>query len=318
MWGAVFLCPGTIFTGGTTVPLSWGNNVATLSVWSTGGATTVSHTGTIDYNFGQYNTFTTYDPTTGITTVTRTTDPDWQPGNWIVQPAPPGLAGTWESAPPNPLPVVDEPGEEPPRRRTLPRIPGRADAPNPRAEQAGPGLASLTAGSWCDPHGRPNCPVPLCAATTVHRVERHNSAAGPVDGCLRCDVEIAQRERQRLAHERRLEREAAMRGANDRARALLMSLLSPENRERFEQGRHILIRGSDGARWRIECNTYTGNVVRFDEDGFARRYCGHPIMHVGYADDGYGYQLPTLDAIIGQMLLLETNAERFLEIANPY
>lgn len=126
-----------------------------------------------------------------------------------------------------------------------------------------------------------------------------------------------QRERERIADHEAYQ--ARCEAAKQRAYELLMSLLSEDNQIRFRQHCYILVKGSDNSLWRINCGDYSGNVIYIGTPtGFAarKRYCAHPRMFVRYDAAGRPLQMPLLDAIIAQMLLIETDVKGFLDVAN--
>lgn len=110
------------------------------------------------------------------------------------------------------------------------------------------------------------------------------------------------------AHRRRVTREER---AQERARALLLSLLSEGERQRYADSNEVIVTGSHGSRYKVT-HGYQGNVYRIDEGGnVLASYCAHPRMHIGYDET-----LPMEDAMIAQILTIRTNEEEFLRIAN--
>ena len=96
--------------------------------------------------------------------------------------------------------------------------------------------------------------------------------------------------------------------AMTRARSLLESVLSIEQREELKKHAHFHVCGSRGRRYRIKANGQSGNVELLDRNGRVQgRFCAHPA----------GY-LPDADAWLAQMLALETDEDRFLRIANVH
>jgi hypothetical protein len=103
---------------------------------------------------------------------------------------------------------------------------------------------------------------------------------------------------QQLAKERE-EREAA--GA--KARQLLLDMLNEVQREMYEKDAYFMVEGSRGGVYRID-DGFQGNVrceLRH------RRYCGH------LRDS----RIPVYDHMLAQKLMLETDEEAFLAVANP-
>lgn len=88
--------------------------------------------------------------------------------------------------------------------------------------------------------------------------------------------------------------------AEERAEALLRSILSPEQRQEYNNRRQITVVGSLGGQYVI-CRQHSFNV----RGSSGERYCCVPGGH-----------LPLSDNIIGQMLLIETDERLFLEQAN--
>jgi hypothetical protein len=101
------------------------------------------------------------------------------------------------------------------------------------------------------------------------------------------------------------ERTQRRRQAEARARALLLSLLTEDARATFADTGVIHVVGSAGGRYRIE-RGYSGNI-----HGGGREYCAHPRMTSPEGD-----RMPMEDAMIAQMLMIQTDEPGFLEIAN--
>lgn len=92
--------------------------------------------------------------------------------------------------------------------------------------------------------------------------------------------------------------------AVQRARELLYEHLDEEQQASYRQDLCFETVGSNGTRYRIEWG-HAGNVLALDRGGRPwRRYCCHPS---GYANE---------DTLLTQKLLLETDENRFLAIAN--
>jgi hypothetical protein len=97
--------------------------------------------------------------------------------------------------------------------------------------------------------------------------------------------------------------------AKARARRLLFSMLSPDQQKELDEKNHfhLTVHSKDGTMkvYRIE-HGYAGNVKLLGPDGQPiRRYCIH-------ADS----RLPYEDQMLAQKLLLESNEQDFLRIAN--
>ena len=123
-------------------------------------------------------------------------------------------------------------------------------------------------------------------------------------------AEAARRELQRQERLRRNARERRFKeAAEQRAHALLISMLTPEQRAELEEKKHfhLTVYDKDGSHrvYRIE-RGYAGNVKLLGADGQPiKRYCIH-------ADS----RLPHEDQMLAQKLLLESNEAEFLRIAN--
>ena len=97
--------------------------------------------------------------------------------------------------------------------------------------------------------------------------------------------------------------------ASERAAALLLSLLSPEQAATYREHGWFEVRGSSGRRWRIRNRGQSGNVDLMPEIGEERdaSFCAHPPGH-----------LPDADAHVAQMLALVTDDEAFERTANVH
>lgn len=119
-----------------------------------------------------------------------------------------------------------------------------------------------------------------------------------------------ERERERAEWQRRYDEQQKVRlEAEDRARALLRSLLSDEQWASYEGHGWFEVRGRSGRRWRIRDRGQSGNIDLMPEIGEERdaTYCAHP-------PEG----LPDADAHAAQMLALVTDDEAFLRVANRH
>jgi hypothetical protein len=103
----------------------------------------------------------------------------------------------------------------------------------------------------------------------------------------------------------------------ERSKAILMSYLSPENRERLNRGEQLEIEGSHGGGYRIRTSGYSGNIYRFRvgnsleyEDRHWRgqrvRFCCHPLLRE------HGQMLPHWDVILSQILMIQYDEPGFL------
>lgn len=115
--------------------------------------------------------------------------------------------------------------------------------------------------------------------------------------------QLAERARiQELARVAELERRAKLEAATKRARGLLMSHLTHEQRDSYERNGYfdVLV---DGKTYRINQGTH-GNVALVDGKGTIERYCAQP--------DG----VPTEDAMLAQLLSLRFAPAEFFNKAN--
>jgi hypothetical protein len=98
------------------------------------------------------------------------------------------------------------------------------------------------------------------------------------------------------------------RAAVTRARGLLHSMLSAEQRAEFDIHHRFHVNGSRGRRYCIQANGQSGNVELLDAQGkLQARLCAHPR----------GY-LPDPDAWLAQMLEIATDEDHFLLTANVH
>jgi hypothetical protein len=112
-------------------------------------------------------------------------------------------------------------------------------------------------------------------------------------------------ERERAARERAIATErAARQSADQKAEALLLSLLDDTTREHYQLHGVIEIIGSVGTRYRIKRGV-SGNVYWLDGNREGGSFCCHPR-------EG----LPIPDVMLGQMLALQTDEPGFLALAN--
>lgn len=130
----------------------------------------------------------------------------------------------------------------------------------------------------------------------------------PTAADLRRSVERERRERM-VRYNRGRARSLRLRVAERRARELLVAVLDPVQRADFEaeQGFRVIV--GDRRYW--IAHGYAGNICRVDDRGAKLdNYCVHGPSH-----------LPTFDHMLAQKLLLETDEEGFLSLANrtaPY
>jgi hypothetical protein len=111
---------------------------------------------------------------------------------------------------------------------------------------------------------------------------------------------------QRLEHQRLADEAAEKRRlATARARELLESVLDHQQREQLQRSRFFdMIVGQNRRRYRIHHGTH-GNVRLLDDTGReVVRYCAQPDY------------VPTEDAMAAQKLMLESDEDAFLRVAN--
>lgn len=95
------------------------------------------------------------------------------------------------------------------------------------------------------------------------------------------------------------------RAAQERARTLLLSALTPEQRTQYETREHFTVDTPDGRRFRIQQGR-SMNVEELGPDGrVLARYCAHPRPTV-----------PDEDTMLAQLLFLRHDPATFLRIAN--
>jgi len=132
------------------------------------------------------------------------------------------------------------------------------------------------------------------------------------------EVKAAADREKRLAAQRKADAEKRLfqETSKERARRLLASMLSPEQREEFEAENRFHLRVIDGKSgeervYRID-QGFQGNVKLLGPDGRpVKSYC----IHAATTDDE-GHRLPNEDHMLAQKLLLQTDEESFLRIAN--
>lgn len=110
------------------------------------------------------------------------------------------------------------------------------------------------------------------------------------------------------ARERNQARERDRAQAVDRARQLLLSHLTPAQRETFTKNRWFVVEGGRSKqRYRIDVGGgYQGNVALLDSgDKVAATFCGHC--------DG---SIPRYDQFLAQKLMLEQHEDEFLRLSN--
>jgi hypothetical protein len=122
---------------------------------------------------------------------------------------------------------------------------------------------------------------------------------------------LRRREAERSPWEEALLRENA---AKDKALETLTRMLNPEQLKTFNEDQYFEVRGSEGHRFKIYTWTYSGNVEWIDKTGRIKgTYCCHPLGMTGRDPlTGERGRIPTLDAVIAQKLMLETDEIGFM------
>lgn len=138
------------------------------------------------------------------------------------------------------------------------------------------------------------------AATFVFQPRTESIQEQRERAAARAEERKAARER---AAKAKLEREAAER----RAEELLKSNLSEEQQNDFEKNGWFLIDAASGKKYRIK-RAREGNVELLNPDGTRKaRYCAHPKI-----------PCPNPDTMLAQKLMLETDEDNFLKVANRW
>jgi hypothetical protein len=119
------------------------------------------------------------------------------------------------------------------------------------------------------------------------------------------EEQLAERERRRLAQvEEARAREEQRKLVRENARRLLVEALHESQREELERDGYFHVETKDGTR-RYRLSPGSAPLRVHGEDGRRWSYCIH--LDYGYPND---------DVVLAQKLLLETDEEAFLEIAN--
>ena len=122
--------------------------------------------------------------------------------------------------------------------------------------------------------------------------------------------------REELRHRQRTERLAV---AQNRAMNLLLSILTPEERQWYDRTRNIMVRGSEGGMYVIDTQycggTVHGNIIQVDEhECRLARICVAPRMYDEVSREG----LPIADGWLGQYLAIKHQEELFRARGNFY
>lgn len=121
--------------------------------------------------------------------------------------------------------------------------------------------------------------------------------------------EELQRNNERI-RQQQIQREANRVTAQSRAIDLLLTILPPEQHQRYRENEIIEVVGSHGNLYRIYPGS-VGNVHWIKSDGtVGGRLCAHPDMVDGW--------LPNADIALAQMLALQTNEAEFVRKANVH
>jgi hypothetical protein len=105
----------------------------------------------------------------------------------------------------------------------------------------------------------------------------------------------------------RLELERQERLAKERAMELLLSHLTPQQRETFEANKWFIVEGGlSKKRYRINMKGHLVANIDALDDG--HRLCAHADLH----------SVPMGDHLLAQKLMLQYDEERFLRIANRH
>jgi len=111
--------------------------------------------------------------------------------------------------------------------------------------------------------------------------------------------------RRRAAEKQLEERQIAF----ERAKELLMSMLTEEQRRDVRERNCFHVRSRSGRRYRINTGCVNGNVERLNEAGLvAERFCAHDREH----------GTPWPDQHLAQKFYLEHHEDEFLRIANRH
>jgi hypothetical protein len=100
--------------------------------------------------------------------------------------------------------------------------------------------------------------------------------------------------------------------AHRRARSLLESVLTPEQRQYMERHGYIPVIGSQGRKYHVRTGGgASGNVVLVDEkEAVLGRFCVHP------RSTHDGHHLPNDDQFLAQVLHLQDDEDDLLKVAN--
>lgn len=126
-------------------------------------------------------------------------------------------------------------------------------------------------------------------------------------------AEHLRREEERQNYERRLAAERAARELAERkAYELMMTYLTPEQREEFERFQRFHVIGKEGNLYRIKKGSH-GNVELIEVEGEGEAAVQRAVESLCFQPSG---QIPCFDAMLAQKLALETDEEDARRIAN--
>lgn len=146
--------------------------------------------------------------------------------------------------------------------------------------------------------------TPTTASNTYHGMANHGMANT-------CNTWASSREflvRERARQGRILEQHSE--AVRERARALLLTQLTDEQRETFEKnGWFVVEGGKSGRKYRVAANdNCAANIYVLDGERVTHRLCGHCDLK----------KVPLADHLLAQKLMLESAEEEFLRIANRH
>ncbi len=138
--------------------------------------------------------------------------------------------------------------------------------------------------------------------------QQNMQAVRTQDRQSRYEAELRARvEADRLLLQRRIEAEQP---ACDRAKELLLSHLTPAQKESFEKNKWFVVTGGRSKReYRIRTEHTTVNIDVLDGKKVLHKLCAHPNNASG---------VPLCDRLLAQKLMLEASEDDFLKIANRH
>jgi hypothetical protein len=102
------------------------------------------------------------------------------------------------------------------------------------------------------------------------------------------------------------ELEAKRKAASLRAEHLLFTILTPSQVRQYTDDAYVE-QEIDGRIYRLHCNSRSGNVILLEDGKPKFKYCAHPID---------AHDVPMPDVLLSQLLMLKTDEQAFLKIAN--